>query len=77
MFGEAGAKKWRFATYSYTQSGRSDDTPAPMPTTCGDIIETVLVDCGYDKQNRGERSEALTRVVSGTMRGDERNILGR
>ncbi|HLF55128.1 MAG TPA: hypothetical protein VI612_05415 [Candidatus Nanoarchaeia archaeon] len=70
MFGEE-KKKWTFRSYTYEKDGKD----SIAITSCGSLVESVLVYNTDDKQLQKQKHEALTRIVKGETIGDEAEIL--
>ncbi len=71
MFGEE-KKKWSFRSYSFTKPNGKESIAA---TSCGSLVESILVYNTDDKNLQKLKHEALTRIVKGEAIGDEAEIL--
>lgn len=75
MFGEWKDDKWTFSSYrrdgEFSKKGKLKESP----TSCGSVLEAVLVYNTEDVRLIREKREALVRIVTGETRGDEINLL--
>ncbi len=75
MFGEERGK-WTFRSYTYQKSDGGKAKDAIAVTSCGRLVESVLVYNTADKDLQKLKHDALERVVKGELNGDEIEILG-